>query len=187
MALRQRGSLPVPDLRGEDFFLRPLSERDVAQLVEHQPDDEMRRWLTIRATRVTKEVARADLVRPSEAGWRTGTMAHFAIYESASRRLLGTISLRFYRNEIAEVGYDLLPSGRGRGVATRAVRLVAAWAFDQLGVQRVELRTHPDNHASQRVAERAGFTREGIERSSRRLYDERHDCVVYSLLPADVA
>jgi RimJ/RimL family protein N-acetyltransferase len=144
----------------------------------------MRRWLTIRARRITPEVARADLVRPSEAGWRDGTMAHFAIL-GAGDRLLGTISLRLYRHESAEVGYDLLPDGRGRGIATRAVRLVARWAFDELGVERLELRTHPGNRASQRVAERAGFTREGVERSSRRLYSERHDCFVYSLLPGD--
>jgi RimJ/RimL family protein N-acetyltransferase len=178
--------LPVPDLRERDFFLRPLGEADVRALTAEQPDAEMRRWLTIRASRVTADVARADLVRPSETGWRRGTMAHFAIYGTPSRRLLGSISLRFYRNETAEVGYDLLPHGRGRGVATRAVLLIARWAFSDLGVARLELRTHPENVASQRVAERAGFTREGVERSSRRLYDRRHDCVLFSLLPADL-
>jgi len=167
--------------------LRPLSEDDVTQFVAQQPDDEMRRWLTITAPHVTADVVRADLVRPSEAGWRNGTMAHFAIYGTSSDRLLGTISLRFYRHEIAEVGYDLMPRARGRGVATRAVKLVSRWAFDELGIERVELRTHPGNVRSQRVAERAGFTREGVERSSRRLYDERHDCVVFSLLPSDEA
>jgi len=185
MALRQRAALPVPNLRDGDFFLRPLGDADAGPLAAEQPDGEMRRWLTIRRARVTPEAIRADLVRPSEAGWQSGTMAHFSIYDSSSRRILGTISLRFYRHETAEVGYDLLPHGRGRGVATRAVLLVAGWAFRELGVERLELRTHPDNVASQRVAERAGFTREGLERSSRRLYDERHDCVLFSLLPAD--
>ncbi len=185
MALRQRTSLPPPALREKDFVLRPLGEADVAALAGRQPDEEMRRWLTIRASRVTADVIRAELVRPSEAGWRTGTMAHFSIYDASPEQILGTISLRLYRHEIAEVGYDLLPEGRGRGIATRAVRLVARWAFQDLGVRRLELRTHPDNLASQRVAERAGFTREGIERSSRRLYDARHDCVLFSLLPGD--
>jgi RimJ/RimL family protein N-acetyltransferase len=185
MAQAQRVRLRVPDLREPDFYLRPLGERDVPQLVAQQPDGEMRRWLTIRARRITAEIARADLVRPSEAGWRDGTMAHFSIVDP-TEQLLGTISVRFYRHEAAEVGYDLLPGARGRGVATRAVLLVARWAFDELGVERLELRTHPENQASRAVAERAGFTREGIERSSRRLYDERHDCVVYSLLPRDL-
>ena len=185
MATRQAGRLRVPDLRADDFELRPLSEADLPELLRSPPDDEMRRWLTIRPHRLTEAVLRSELIGPSQAGWRDGTMAHFAIYGTGSGSLLGTISVRFYRHGNAEVGYDLFPRGRGRGIATRAVRLVAAWAFGELGVQRVELRVHPDNHASQRVAERAGFRREGVERSSRRLYDERHDCVVFSLLPSD--
>jgi RimJ/RimL family protein N-acetyltransferase len=186
VAQAAHGPLPVPDLREPDFVLRPLGEAELRGLVAEQPDEEMRRWLTIRARHITPEVARADLVGPSEVGWRRGTMAHFAIYSTSPRRLLGSISLRLYRHEIAEVGYDLFPHGRGRGVATRAVRLVGRWAFEELGVARLELRAHPDNVASQRVAERAGFTREGVERSSRRLYDRRHDCVLFSLLPADL-
>ena len=75
----------------------------------------------------------------------------------------------------------------GHGAATIAVRLVSGWAFDELGIKRLSLITVPENLASQRVAERAGFTREGVERSSRRLYDDRHDCVVFSLLPSDEA
>ncbi|MBA3366238.1 MAG: GNAT family N-acetyltransferase [Actinobacteria bacterium] len=177
--------LSVPDLRVDGLELRPLGEADLAQLLESPPDEEMRRWLTIHADPVTEDVLRTDLVLPSEDGWRSGRMAHFSIYDSHSGRLLGTISVRFYRHDIAEVGYDLLPHARGKGVATRTVRLVADWAFREVGVERLELRTHPDNVASRRVAERAGFTNEGIERASRRLYDERHDCVVYSLLPTD--
>lgn len=185
MARTEPVGLAVPDLREPDFFLRPLGEDDVSELVANQPDEEMRRWLTIRAKPVTEEVIRSDLVRPSEAGWRSGRMAHFSIYDSDSERLLGTASLRFYKHQIAEVGYDLLPHGRGRGVATRTVMLLARWAFEQLGIERIELRAHPANLASQDVAERAGFTREGVERSSRRLYDERHDCVLYSLVPGE--
>ena len=186
MAARHAIRLGTPDLREHDFELRPLGEADIPQLLRSPPDDEMRRWLTIRANPVTEESVRAELIAPSQAGWRDGTMAHFAIYETARDRLLGTISVRFYRHGIGEIGYDLLPHGRGRGVATRAVKLVARWAFGELGIERLELRTHPDNVASQRVAERAGFTNEGIERLSRRLYDERHDCIVFSLLPGEL-
>jgi len=185
MAAPRALRLSVPDLRSDGFILRSLGEADPADFVQQQPDAEMRRWLTIRADPVTEDVVRMDLIGPAQAGWRDGTMAHFAIYAAADRRLLGTISLRFYRHEIAEVGYDLMPKARGRGIATEAVRLVSAWAFKELRIERIELRTHPENLPSQRVAERAGFTREGIERRSRRLYNERHDCVVFSLLASD--
>ena len=78
----------------------------------------------------------------------------------------------------AGVGYWLVPAARGRGVATRAVRLLARWAFDSLGVVRLELTCGPDNVASQRVAERCGFTREGLMRAHLPFKGGRRDTVL---------
>src|SRR6476619_3999237 len=77
---------------------------------------------------------------------------------------LGLISLRIAERDpgLAAVGYWLRPDARGRGAATIALQLIARWAFNEVGVQRLELTTAPENVASQRVAEGAGFTREGI-------------------------
>jgi RimJ/RimL family protein N-acetyltransferase len=65
---------------------------------------------------------------------------------------------------VAEVGYGLRSGWRGRGLATRAVGLVADWAFSRAGIARLEIGAAVGNVASQRVAERAGFQREGIAR-----------------------
>ena len=59
------------------------------------------------------------------------------------------------------IGYWVTPPARGRGICTRALRLLARWALDELELQRLELITDPDNLASQRVAEKVGFQREG--------------------------
>ena len=67
--------------------------------------------------------------------------------------------------DIAEAGYMVGRAARGRGVATAALRLASRWGLRDLGVARVQLTTHLDNAASQRVAERAGFRREGVLRS----------------------
>jgi RimJ/RimL family protein N-acetyltransferase len=64
------------------------------------------------------------------------------------------------------------------------VRLVCDWLFAE-GVGRIEVRTHPGNVASQRVAQRAGFQREGTERRSIWLHGRREDAIVWSLLPDD--
>jgi RimJ/RimL family protein N-acetyltransferase len=82
------------------------------------------------------------------------------------------------------MGYWLAERARGRGIATEAVRLLAAWALDVLRIERLELMIHPENFASQRVAERCGFTREGLLRSylRKRGSEERRDAVVYGLL-----
>ena len=63
------------------------------------------------------------------------------------------------------MGYRLAEPARGRGVATEAVRLLAGWALGVLRLERLELMIHPENTASQRVAERCGFKREGLLRS----------------------
>jgi len=86
----------------------------------------------------------------------------------------------------AAVGYWLAPEARGRGVATRAVRLVAGWTFAELGLARLELTCGPENVASQRVAERCGFVREGVLRSHIRFKGGRRDTVVFSLLPGEL-
>jgi RimJ/RimL family protein N-acetyltransferase len=65
----------------------------------------------------------------------------------------------------AMVGYSLMPEWRGRGYATRSVRLVVEWAQRHAGIIRVVAGTAPDNVASQRVLERAGFVREGYQRA----------------------
>jgi RimJ/RimL family protein N-acetyltransferase len=82
----------------------------------------------------------------------------------------------------AAVGYWLVPEARGRGIATHAVRLLARWAFDTPGVERLELTCAPDNDASQWVAQRCGFKREGVLRSHLPFKGKRRDTVVLSLL-----
>ena len=89
---------------------------------------------------------------------------------------------------MAEVGYWVARAGRGRGHATRALRLLSHWLLDDLGVARVQLQADVRNEASLRVAEKAGFTREGVLRSSR--YNarrgERVDFAMFSLLPGEL-
>ena len=86
----------------------------------------------------------------------------------------------------AIVGYWLVEDARGRGVASHAVRLLAAWSFDQLGIARLELTCAPENTASQALAERCGFTREGVLRSHMVFKGARRDTVMYSLLPGEL-
>jgi RimJ/RimL family protein N-acetyltransferase len=85
------------------------------------------------------------------------------------------------------VSYWLAPDGRGRGLATRALMLVAGWAFDVLGQQRLALQVEVQNLASQQVAQRCGFHREGQLRSHQQLRDgTRADVFVYGLLAGEL-
>jgi RimJ/RimL family protein N-acetyltransferase len=111
----------------------------------------------------------------------------FAIADAEAGRVLGSIGLRWdHEDAVAEIGYWIRRDARGRGLMTRAVVLVSEYAFEQ-GAERVFLRADPENVASCRVAEKAGFTREGVLRSAHwnpRL-GRRQDWAFYGLLPAD--
>ena len=85
-----------------------------------------------------------------------------------------------------ELGIWLVPAGRGRGAACEAMRLLCAWAFDRYGLQRIALRTLPDNEPMVRLAERAGFTFEGVLRHYTYERGRPVDNAVFSLLPSEV-
>jgi RimJ/RimL family protein N-acetyltransferase len=85
----------------------------------------------------------------------------------------------------AELGYMVAPAARGRGVATEALRLLTDWGFTERGLVRLELLISVDNTASIRVAERAGYVREGVLRSLFVKDGRREDHELWSCLPSD--
>lgn len=110
----------------------------------------------------------------------------FAIVDAASGRLLGSIARHGTTGRHAVFGYWLAPEARGRGIATRALRLLVAWTLETTAVVRLELFTDPDNDASGRVAERVGFVREGIRRAWDQDRDGRpRDAVFYVRVRGD--
>jgi RimJ/RimL family protein N-acetyltransferase len=84
-----------------------------------------------------------------------------------------------------EIAYVVAPAARGRGIASTALGLFSEWAFASLGLARLQLFIRPDNLASRRVAEKAGYTYEGTLRSAKLIRGKRVDSALYSLLPAD--
>ena len=118
-----------------------------------------------------------------------GEALNFALVDpNAHGSVLGGASLYGVdlHQQVAAVGFWLRPEARGRGIATHAVRLLAAWAFGALGIARLELSCSPDNEPSQRVAKRCGFVREGVLRSNIPFKGGRRDSVVFSLLPGEL-
>lgn len=108
------------------------------------------------------ETIAAEYVQMAAAQTLAGTAAHFAIADAADDSVLGSISRHPLRGHHATFGYWLAPGARGRGVATRALRLIVDWTLATTDVIRLELYTDLENDASGRVAQRAGFTREGV-------------------------
>jgi RimJ/RimL family protein N-acetyltransferase len=179
--------VPDPPLADEVIVLRPWAEADIEPAYRATRDPVISRF-----TAVPENQSEADLrrfVAEREHRRVAGETLTLAIADMRSDAFLGTISLlRFvWRERRAEVGYWLAPWTRGRGVATRAVVLLSRWALQDLGLARLGLCTDTDNEASQAVATRAGFTREGVLRSYDERRGRRHDNVVFSLLPGDLS
>ncbi|HSE80109.1 MAG TPA: GNAT family protein [Gaiellaceae bacterium] len=165
-------------LEDGEILLRPFAVDDAPALAVAIDDDpELDHWTRIPFP-YTEEHALEFISTTEEKA--------FAIVDRANAALLGGIGARIHDEGVVELGYWVRASARGRGVATRAVRLLAGWAFDELAAGRLQLTTDPANHASQRVAEKAGFQREGILRGYTAFKGRRRDAVMYSLLPEDL-
>jgi RimJ/RimL family protein N-acetyltransferase len=177
--------LEAPDLRGDEIVLRPWKLDDLDELVSALQDPEIPRWTRIPEP-YTGTDGRAFLERSAQS-WIDGNAAGFAILDPSGKQLLGSIGVVFHEQSAASVGYWVARDARGRGIATRALRLVAGWALQSLGVERLELVTDPDNTSSQRVAEKAGFQREGLLRRYLEIKGMRRDCVMFSLLRSDLS
>ncbi len=178
---------PAPAPACDVVLLRPWREADVRGIVLAFSDPVMQRF-SWRTTPYTETDAR-DYLAEQEAARLRGDELNFALVEPHDQDVvLGSLSLYEVRLDqgCAAVGYWLAPEGRGRGAATHAVRLLARWAFGELGLARLELTCGPENEASQHVAERCGFSREGLLRSHVPFKGARRDSVIYSLLRGEL-
>jgi RimJ/RimL family protein N-acetyltransferase len=177
-------ALPDAELTDGVVTLRPVRPEDEDALLDERLDRQAQRWAT--STRLWTASDVRAFVAAAPAFWLAGTEARFAIVDAAGGVCAGSIGLRVSvpAFRVAELGYGLRPGFRGRGLTTRAVRLVADWAFSEAGIARLEIGTAVGNVASQRVAERAGFRREGVARLRLPSSDGRRvDEVRFGLVP----
>jgi RimJ/RimL family protein N-acetyltransferase len=145
---------------------------DVPLIAAASHDPETRRRLDDEP--LTPDRERESLAR-AEDQWRSGTGAPFVIAHAGDDRALGLVNLQF--GEDATAAVSVFPEERGRGIASRAMRLAATWGLRELGLRRVVAEAAVDNVASIRAIEKAGFRREGL----------RDDQARFFLLPEDVA
>jgi RimJ/RimL family protein N-acetyltransferase len=178
---------PVPPLADDVVLLRPWHQADIPGKLLAYSDPAIQRF-SHRTAPYTEADARRDFAGQEQARLR-GEELNFALAVPGDQAaVLGGCLLENVRlaQGCAGVGYWLAPGARGRGVVTHAVRLLAQWAFAELRLARLELTCGPDNEASQRVAERCGFTREGLLRSHVPFKGACRDSVIYSLLPGEL-
>jgi RimJ/RimL family protein N-acetyltransferase len=175
--------MPPAGIRAGNLLLRLPSLADVDALLPAFTDPELRETGNLPAFgRDELTASLRELPSLAEAG----RLLPLAAADAETGAVIGVGMLHHLDAErkILEIGYFVLPAARGRGVATRIARMLAEHAFS-LGVERVAAYVNVGNAASERVLERAGFTREGVVRSMPKPDGRRIDKTLFSLLPGE--
>ncbi|MEU6374518.1 GNAT family protein [Streptomyces sp. NPDC046909] len=172
-------------LRGDKIGLRARHEDDIPVLEAELYND------VVNASRADGRPWRP--VSPGSAGAKfvvddtdQANLA-FSVVDAESGTLVGAASLWGIDNHhrCAHIGLGLLPSARGKGYGTDVVAVLCHYGFVVRGLQRLQIETLADNEAMLRSAERNGFVREGVLRSSAWVLGEFLDEVVLGLLSQD--
>jgi [ribosomal protein S5]-alanine N-acetyltransferase len=167
------------ELSDGELVLRPWRTDDLDALVVAIDDPEIGRWMPKIPYPYSPEAGAVYLARSA------GRKGRFAIVGAGDRTLLGGISLVPKQWGRAEIGYWIRADARGRGLATRALVLVSRWGLER-GFRRLQLHADIENPASHRVAEKAGFSREGVLRGWIEHDGRERDHVLFSLLRRDL-
>ncbi len=182
-AMGERIDLPE-ELTDGVLRLRPWKLDDVPALVAACNDPTLSRWLPNMPSPYTEAAGREFIEsQPERNAEGSGNVG---VFDAQTGELLGACGFGEKPSERVEFGYWVASAHRGRGIAPRALRLIARWVAENTGAKRLQLHADVENVASQRVAEKAGFTREGIQRSWMDIRGERRDMVSYSLLPDEL-
>lgn len=158
--MERRGAVEPPEKPLADgvVAVRLRREADVAAIAAAGRDPLTRRWLD---DGPMDDEARRTSARRAEEAWRSGRAAPMVIADAVTDEPVGIVNLQFKEDGPATVAYQVFPAHRGRGIAPRAVRLLADRALGGLGLDRVLLEADAENSASIRVAEKCGFARVG--------------------------
>jgi ribosomal-protein-serine acetyltransferase len=172
-------------LRTERLRLDPMSPALAGELWDAtRPSlEELRRWMRW-AEHPSLEATQA-FAEEAERRWDEGLSYNFAVRDAGG--VVGGFGLDIHAGEgrIGEIGYWIRTDRASRGYATEAGQALIDFAFAGLGLYRLELRAGVENLASQRVAEKLGFHREGRLRKGCAHGDAGYDCYLYGLLATD--
>jgi RimJ/RimL family protein N-acetyltransferase len=176
----------VERLESADLVLRPPAEEDAPEAYVLLNDPDVKLW---NPARECPDVETAAAWCRDGADWSEGNHATFHAVDPATARMVGNVSLFAIDldDRTAKIGYRVMPSARGRGVARQMVDAVTRWAFESRGLMRVQLEHSVPNVASCRVAEAAGFLLEGTARSAYQVpgTERREDAHIHGRLPTD--
>jgi RimJ/RimL family protein N-acetyltransferase len=179
--------LPDPPISLSGFRLRPWAMTDVPALVAAWRDTEMARWMPEETLPFDEGQARR-FIDDAATHLATGKAIALAIADPSTDQAVGSVTFHVWGPRHWEIGYWVAADQRRHGLATEAVIKVSRWAFAaNPDLARLSLYTLPGNEPSQKVAEHAGFQREGLLRRWAEVKGEQLDWVMFSLIREDLA
>ncbi|HYU56802.1 MAG TPA: GNAT family protein [Actinomycetota bacterium] len=177
--------VPRTSIETERLRLEPMSgdHLDGLWAAARSSLPELRAWMAWSLE--TSPERMGAFVRDSEEAWAAGRAYRFAIVHDGEP--VGVISVELHErmSHRGEVGYWMRSDLAGRGLTTEAGHAVVGFAFGQLRLHRLDLSAGTGNPASQRVAEKLGFRREGLARNGSSGEGGFHDVYTYGLLETD--
>lgn len=175
----------LPSLTTERLMLRWIEERDAPELRRIFGDPEVMRYWS--APPLADDAAALALVREIQDLFRQRVLFQWGIAWRDAGTLLGSVTLWRWdgAHRRAEVGFALGREFWGKGVMSEALQRLLDYAFEELGLHRIEADTDPRNHRSLAVLERHGFRREGYLRERFHVAGEIQDSVVLGLLRSE--
>ncbi|MYS14212.1 GNAT family N-acetyltransferase [Streptomyces sp. SID4982] len=173
------------ELTTERLLLRPVRPDDTEAVLAAAQDPAIQRWISSFPSPYLREHAETFVSSTAPEGWADDSMYTLGAFLPTGE-LTGMLSLAMRGPGHGELGYWAAREHRGRGYVTEAASAVARWAFTALSVDRLEWRAEVGNGASRAVAERLGFTVEGVLRAGVGSRGVRRDSWVGSLLPSDL-
>jgi RimJ/RimL family protein N-acetyltransferase len=178
---------PTEPLSDERVGLRLSAERDIPEiLIAYQDDPQLHVHMGQQRPPSGAELGRREEQAAAERA--AGTHLTLTIVEPGSDICRGQIYVHDldWDNGRAELRMWLAPQVRGRGLASRALRLAGGWLLEECGLERLQIVTEPDNEPMIRAARAAGFRDEGMLRGYRRERGGRVDVAMMSLLRSDL-
>ncbi|MDV9174702.1 GNAT family protein [Streptomyces sp. W16] len=169
-----------PVLTGEKTVLRPFTESDADGIWQLIQDPEVVRFTFEPSTELTPERLRSWYATRADQCDRLD----LAVTDPATGELLGEVVLHEWDPTARSCTFRTLigPRGRGRGIGTEATRLIVGYAFEQLGLHRIQLEVYGHNHRARRVYEKVGFVVEGVRREAQLRDGEWVDDVLMAIL-----
>ncbi len=172
-----------PNIELGDLKLRDLMLKDKERYFQMMSDPEVTQFLSDEDVPTSVDEAEREIKFWGGLFYRKQSI-FWAIADSKTDEFIGTIGFNNWNftNGRAEISYDLIQDYWGKGIMTRCLNNVLIFAFKNMGLNRIEARTMLSNGASQRLLDKTGFTREGVQRGYRIIRGKSTDIVLYGLV-----